>query len=53
MFTYSLAVILPFRAIIGPAEYRDIAAQIITDPLPFFNLRIIGFLGHIPNTNPA
>jgi len=28
----SMAVIRPFRLIIGLAEYQDIAAQIITDP---------------------
>jgi hypothetical protein len=30
--TYSLAVIRPWRAINGPTEYHDIAAQIITEP---------------------
>jgi len=38
MSTQSLAVIWPFRAILGPAENRNIAAQIITDQLPCFTL---------------
>jgi hypothetical protein len=28
--------IRPFRVITGPAEYQDIAAQIITNPTPCF-----------------
>ena len=36
--TQSLAVFRPFRVITGPAEYHDIAAQIITDPPPCFTV---------------
>jgi len=38
MSTQSLAVIRPFRVIIGPAQYQDIAAQIMTDPPPCFTV---------------
>jgi hypothetical protein len=36
--TYLLAVIRPFRVITEPAEYQNIAAQIVTDPLLCFKL---------------
>ena len=32
MSTQSLAVIRPFRVIIGPPEYQEIVVQMITDP---------------------
>jgi len=38
MSTQSLAIIQPFRVIIGPAEYQDIAPQIITDPHSYFTV---------------
>jgi hypothetical protein len=38
MSTQPLAVIQPFRVIIGPAEYQHIAAQITTDPPPCFTV---------------
>jgi hypothetical protein len=38
MSTLSLAVIQPFRVIIKPEEYQDIAAQIVTDPSPCFTV---------------
>ena len=38
MSTYSLAVIWPLRVSIGPAEYQDIAAQIVTDSPPCLTL---------------
>jgi len=40
-----LAVIQPFRVIIGPAQYQDIAAQFITDRPPCFTVgtRHLGF----------
>jgi hypothetical protein len=38
MSTWSLAGMRPIRVIIGPAEYQDIAAQIITDPHPCFTV---------------
>ena len=41
----SLTVIWPFRVIIGPAEYQQIAAQIITDKPPCFTIGI----RHSPN----
>jgi hypothetical protein len=36
MSTQSLVVTRQFRVLIGPAEYQDIAAQIVTDPPPCF-----------------
>jgi hypothetical protein len=38
MLTQSLAVIPPFRVIIGPAEYKDIVVQIIADTPPCFTV---------------
>jgi hypothetical protein len=35
---YFLAVIQPWRVIMGPTEYHDIAAQTITEPPPCFTL---------------
>ena len=55
MYTESLAVIWPIRVIIQPAEYQDIAAQIITDSQPCFTVgpRHSVFLGRCPNVNPT
>jgi hypothetical protein len=38
-YTYSLAVIRPWRVIVGPMEYHNIATQIITEPLQCFTVR--------------